>query len=89
MSVAVTFGSVGDIISVVGIIKDLVITLNDSHGSTADYQRILRELTSFQNILHHLDELAQVCETRPDYAALRDAAKLEALECARLVEPFK
>jgi hypothetical protein len=89
MSVAVTFGSVGDIIAVVGIIKDLITTLNDSRGSSADYQRILRELTSLQNILHHLDDLTKACEIHPDYTALRDAARLEALECARLVEPFK
>jgi hypothetical protein len=89
MSVAVTFGSVGDIITVVGIIKDLVTTLNNSRGSSADYQRVIRELNTFQNILHQLDDLTKFCENHPDYTALRDTARLEALECARLVEPFK
>ena len=89
MSAVVTFGSVGDIITVVGIIKDLITTLNDSRGSSADYHRITHELRNFENILHNLDALIKACENHTEYTALRDTAKLEALECARLVEPFK
>jgi hypothetical protein len=46
---AATFGSVGDIIAVVGIIKDLIVTLDDSRGSSADYQRITHELRNFEH----------------------------------------
>src|ERR1700722_11690738 len=89
MSAVVTFGSVGDIITVVGIIKELIVTLNDSRGSSADYQRFTHELRNFENILHNLDALIKACENHTEYTALRITAKLEALECSRLVEPFK
>jgi hypothetical protein len=89
MPAAVTFGSVGDIITAVGVIKDLIVALSDSRGSSADYQRIISELTNLERILIHLDDLIKACENHPDYTALRDAARLEALENARLVEPFR
>lgn len=40
----ITFGSVGDVISVCLLIKDLVKTLDDSRGSSAEYQEVIREL---------------------------------------------
>ena len=39
-----TFGSVGDIISICLIVKDLVAALNDSAGSTVEYREVIREL---------------------------------------------
>lgn len=40
----VTFGSVGDIISVCLLVKDLVEALDKARGSKAEYQSAIREL---------------------------------------------
>src|ERR1700753_3933526 len=41
---AVTFGSVGDIIAVGQLIKDLVSLLDDSRGSRSEYQSLVDQL---------------------------------------------
>ena len=40
----VTFGAVGDIISVCLLLKDLVEMLDQARGSKAEYQSVIREL---------------------------------------------
>ena len=42
----VTFGSVGDIIAVGLLIKDLIKCLDGTRGSSSEYQAIVRELQS-------------------------------------------
>ena len=69
----ITFGSVGDIITLSTLIKDLIKALNDSRGSAAEYQAIVRELQSLDQALvqvealfssyEHMVELEDVHET--------------------------
>jgi hypothetical protein len=46
-----TFGSVGDIISICLIIKDLAVALDDSGGSSAEYRELRRELWALERAL--------------------------------------
>lgn len=45
---SVTFGSVGDIITVCLLAKSIVEALNDSRGSSAEYQGLINELRSLE-----------------------------------------
>jgi hypothetical protein len=40
----ITFGSVGDIISISLLVKDAMKALDDSRGSGGEYQGVIREL---------------------------------------------
>jgi hypothetical protein len=39
-----TFGSVGDFLSISILVKDLLLALDDSRGSSRDYQEVVRKL---------------------------------------------
>ena len=84
----VTFGSVGDIISVCGLIKQLKDTLSDTKGSSADFQATARDLANLEAALRELHELAEVCERVGGYQSLRQRALLEALECRKPISDF-
>ena len=47
----ISFGSVGDIICVSLLIKDLVKCLDESRGSSTEYQAVIRELWSLDTAL--------------------------------------
>ncbi|KAH8592186.1 hypothetical protein B0O99DRAFT_689964 [Bisporella sp. PMI_857] len=55
----VTFGSVGDIVAVCLIIKDLVDALDKSRGSSAEYQQIIRELWTLDRVLLQVIQLSE------------------------------
>jgi hypothetical protein len=54
----ITFGSVGDIISVCLIVKDLVDALDKSRGAAAEYQDIIRELWILDRALIQVSKLS-------------------------------
>jgi hypothetical protein len=57
MPFALTFGSIGDIITISQIIAQLIKALSDSKASAAEHHQLLTELTSLQKALNHLDLL--------------------------------
>ncbi|KAF1974790.1 hypothetical protein BU23DRAFT_460501 [Bimuria novae-zelandiae CBS 107.79] len=71
----ITFGAVGDIISVCLLVKDLVDALDEARGSKAEYQSVIRELWILDRALLEIDllsrthgngatpELRSLCET--------------------------
>ena len=61
----ITFGSVGDIISVCLLIKDLVDALNDCQGSAYDYQQLVREVRSLERVLLQVNQLVWKYEVSP------------------------
>ncbi|KAL5348141.1 hypothetical protein ACLOAV_006621 [Pseudogymnoascus australis] len=56
----ITFGSVGDIISVSVVIKDLVQALRESRGSAAEYQEIIRELSILDRVFLEVEQLSGI-----------------------------
>jgi hypothetical protein len=84
-----TFGSVGDIISVTLLAKELVTALGEAQGSSTEYQSTIRELQSLGHTLLELDALAKACEGSKDYSSLAQTAKLEALKCRVLINSFQ
>ena len=88
MPVGVTFGSVGDIISLSIIIKDLVKALDDSRGSSAEYREITRELWALDRVLLEVELLWRTCESTIELNALRETARRMTDQCRCSIEGF-
>ena len=88
MSANVTFGSVGDIISVCIVIKDLVKALDDSRGSSAEYQEIIRELSALDRVLLEVELLWTTCEPANDLNAIRETVHYKADQCRKSIQAF-
>ena len=84
----ITFGSVGDIISLCLLIKDLVKTLDSSRGSSAEYQAVIRELRSLDHALLEVEALIRSCQQTVQLNALTATVSQCAEQCRRCVTKF-
>jgi hypothetical protein len=86
----ITFGSVGDIISVCLLVKDLVDALDDARGSKAEYQSLIRELWILDRSLLEIDLLARTHGdgVTPELEALCETARKAVDRCRELVSAF-
>ena len=85
----VTFGSVGDIISLSILIKDIVNSLDDSRGSSVEYQATIRELWNLDQALLQIEPIFQSCEQTVELNALRATAGQCAEQCRECVTKFR
>lgn len=85
---AITFGSVGDIISISLIVKDLVKALDDSRGSAAEYQDLIRELWALDRVLLEVEQVSRSSEQTNELYALWVTAKRATDECHRSIDHF-
>jgi len=69
---SITFGAVGDIISVCILVKDLVELLDNSRGSPGEYRTLIRELWALDRSLLHIDIL---CRTYGNSSEIGDICK--------------
>jgi len=84
---SITFGAVGDIISVSLLAKDLITALSSAKGSSAEYQAIIRELHFLDQALLTVESLArktQSCEVQ----ALRLTAAQTVEKCRASIKEF-
>ncbi|KAH7095385.1 hypothetical protein FB567DRAFT_556608 [Paraphoma chrysanthemicola] len=86
----VTFGAVGDIISVCLLVKDLVDALDKTRGSKAEYQSLIRELWILDRSLLEIDLLARTHGGggTPELEALCNTATKAVHRCRELVSDF-
>ena len=85
----VTFGSVGDIISVSLLIKDLVKCLDESRGSSAEYKAVIRELGSLDYALLEVELLLRSCKQSVELSDLCKSANRCAEDCRRCIVNFQ
>ena len=85
----VTFGSIGDIISVSILIKSLVKCLDESRGSSAEYQAVIRELGSLDDALLQVALLLPSCERSEELGDLCNSVIRCAEQCCKCVEGFR
>ena len=87
---SITFGAVGDIISVCLLVKDLVQALDTTRGSKAEYQSAIRELWILDRALLEIDLLSRVHGNgaTPELRSLCETAKQAVLRCKSLVSTF-
>jgi hypothetical protein len=89
----VTCGSIGDIIAVSLLVKDLVTALNQSRGSQAEYNQLVDELNLLKDVL---DRIVHLCNTAGttvavrtfEVSALHDATLKIAQNCRKCIEAF-
>jgi hypothetical protein len=88
----VTFGSIGDIIAVGILVKDLVAALNQSRGSQAEYKQLVDELDLLGDVLARIDHLCNIAGTTTgrtfEVSALHDATLQVAQNCRKCIEGF-
>lgn len=84
----ITFGSVGDIISVSLLVKELLIALNDSRGSSAEYQAVVRELYILDTALLQVEQRLRSHTTTPELQALYETANQTVDKCRDSVSKF-
>jgi hypothetical protein len=86
----ITFGSVGDIISVCLLVKDLVDALDKARGSKAEYQSLIRELWLLDRTLLEIDLLTRIHGggATPELEALCKTARKAVDRCRELVSAF-
>lgn len=74
MSFGITFGSIGDFITVAGLIRQIVSSLQDNGGSSSDYQELIRELDGLQPALNEVEHLKGTPEQTPAINGIHCAA---------------
>ena len=85
----ITFGSVGDIISVSLLIKDLVKCLDKSRGSSAEYQAVIRELWSLDHALLEVELLLRSCKQSVELSGLSETANRCVEQCRECIRDFR
>jgi hypothetical protein len=87
----VTCGSIGDIIAIGLLVKDLVTVLNQSRGSQAEYKQLVDELNLLHNVLTRIGNLCITTTTvgrRLEVSALHNTALQVAHSCRKCIEGF-
>ena len=84
----ITFGSVGDIISISLLIKDVVKSLDNGRGSPAEYQAVIRELWSLDYALLQVEALLRSCERTVQLTALSVTVNECAEQCRKCITNF-
>jgi hypothetical protein len=84
----ISFGSVGDIVSICLIVKDLVAALDDSRGSSTEYREVIRELWGLDRALLEVDLLSRTCDNTIELNALCMTARQTAENCRHCIETF-
>lgn len=86
MTIAVS--SIGDIIAISLLIKDIVVALNDCQGSSHNFQQLLTQLQSLETALLHVNLLIKKHETSPELNSLCFSVRQIAQNCHETAAPF-
>ncbi|KXX78308.1 hypothetical protein MMYC01_206239 [Madurella mycetomatis] len=78
---AISFGSVGDIIAVCLLAKDVVEAFDDSRGSAVEYRDIVRELGSLERCLLQVDLLCRSQGQNDEILSICDVARATVQDC--------
>src|SRR4051812_34713302 len=81
--------SVGDVLAISTLVKDLAIALNDTRGSAAEYRSIINELLLLDNALLHVAELFCSNEPTPELEALHKTAEDTVRKCRESMRSFQ
>ena len=85
----ITFGSVGDIITLSLLIKNLAMSFDDSRGASAEYQAITRELSSLEHALLQVEEVFKAFNHSSNLSALDRTANQCVEQCRKSITKYK
>lgn len=80
--------SVGDVIAVSILIKDVSKALDSATGSSAEYQELFRKLWSLDRALLEVEVLSTSCDTSIELNALSHTVRRVAAQCEECIEGF-
>lgn len=80
--------SVGDVIAVSILIKDVFNALDNAKGSAADYQELCRELWALDRALLEVELLSRSSDTSVELNALSHTVRRVADQCKECIEKF-
>lgn len=86
---SVTFGSVGDIITVCLLAKSIVKALDDSRGSSAEYQGLVTELRSLEFSLLEVELFTRSWRDAPTPVSLQHECSKLVNDCRKTLEAFR
>ena len=84
----ITIGSVGDIIALSLLIKDLIKCFDDARGSSTGYQIVIREVYSLDDALQKADVLFQFFQSSEELVDIRDKAIDCVTQCQNRISNF-
>ena len=84
----VTIGSVGDIIAVCQLVRELALALNSLRGSSHDFRELVKQLHAFNSVLEEADSLVKRHENSPGLGAFRASTNRVATDCRDSVVSF-
>ena len=87
-----TFGSVGDIITICGILGEVIRSLNSSRGASVEYQNLVKELSALAQTIYTVCTLLQARPNLKNNGALRQAignCKECLLQEYNRIEPYR
>ncbi|KAH7410535.1 hypothetical protein BKA64DRAFT_357102 [Cadophora sp. MPI-SDFR-AT-0126] len=84
----VSFGSIGDIIAICLLVKDLVAALDESKGSATEYGEVKLELRALERALLEVEVLSRSQASTVKLNALYATARKAALDCRQPIEAF-
>ena len=85
----ISFGSVGDIICVSLLIKDLVKCLDESRGSSTEYQAVIRELWSLDRALLQVELLLRSYKQSIELSDLWENANYCVEQCRKCISDYQ
>ena len=85
----ITFGSVGDIIALSLLIKNLAKSLDDSRGASAEYQTLTRELSSLEHALSRVEEVFTTFNRSSDLNTLDQIANQCVEQCRECIMKYR
>lgn len=89
MSFFPTFGSFGDFISLVILVRDIASAIEDANGSAADYRSLACELDTIDAVLKQAQQLCEHHSTIPNVQILYAVAKNTIDSCQADLAFFK
>ena len=66
-------GSLGDVIALINVVKELVTAFDKRKGSSAEYQEIIRKLWAFNQVLKEVETHCRSITTTDEATVSRDA----------------
>lgn len=81
-------GGIGDILALIGLVREVAAALNGSKGSEAEYQEVRRELEGLENALLQHHQLLQARCDDPALNAIFRSTQSRAEDCQRCIEAF-
>lgn len=88
MSFSATFGSFGDFVTIVILIKDVIKTLDDGKGSSSEYHQTIRELLSLERAFVEVGIMCQDPDPTSGLYALTIQVRAILDQCKTCIEKF-